>query len=129
MSATTIRRALVVDDDEGVLRSYLRLLDGAGFEVDAACDGEEALAALRRDAYDLVVSDVDMPRLDGLALLDGLRREGMSTPVILVTGEPSPDVAIGAMKRGAFHVLAKPVDPALLLEVAAAAIAASPARE
>jgi two-component system response regulator PilR (NtrC family) len=103
-----VSRILVVDDEES-MREFLRiLLEKEGHEVSTARDGEAGLhQAMDREA-DLVISDIRMPRLDGVGLLTGLREHGLETPVILVTAYASRDAAIQAMKQGAFDYITKP---------------------
>lgn len=79
-------RILVVDDDKAICMISARILARAGFAVDIARDGEEAWLALGRDTYDLVITDQNMPCLDGLGLIFRLRRASPDTPVILMSG-------------------------------------------
>jgi two-component system response regulator PilR (NtrC family) len=101
-------RILVVDDEES-MREFLRiLLQKEGHEVTTAGDGMAALAlAMKRDV-DLIISDIKMPRLDGVGLLGELRQHGLEIPVIMVTAYASSDSAILAMKHGAFDYITKP---------------------
>jgi two-component system response regulator PilR (NtrC family) len=103
-----VSRILVVDDEKS-MREFLRiLLEKEGHEVATAEDGEAGLQQAMRHAADLVISDIKMPRLDGVGLLTGLRDHGLETPVILVTAYASRDSAIQAMKQGAFDYITKP---------------------
>ncbi len=115
-------RSILVVDDEPALREVLdvRLRD-AGYEVALAGSGEEARSALDAGDPDLVLSDVVLPDASGLDLLDLLRGPAPGRPVILMTAFGSIDVAVEAMKRGAFDFLTKPLDYdklAALLEAA-----------
>jgi two-component system response regulator PilR (NtrC family) len=103
-----VSRILVVDDEDS-MREFLRImLEKEGHEVSTAKDGETGLhQAMGREA-DLVISDIRMPRLDGVGLLTRLRERGLETPVILVTAYASRDAAIQAMKQGAFDYITKP---------------------
>jgi EAL domain-containing protein (putative c-di-GMP-specific phosphodiesterase class I)/ActR/RegA family two-component response regulator len=103
-------RALVVDDDAALRRAMRRILGAAGFAVTEAADGAEAVAALAEHAYDVVVSDLHMPGLDGLELLRKVRAVDLDLPVILVTGEPDVGSAAQAVEHGAFRYLTKPLD-------------------
>jgi two-component system chemotaxis sensor kinase CheA len=87
------RRVLVVDDSVMTRTLERSILDAAGYEVVVATDGQQALDMLRETAVDLVVSDVEMPRLDGLGLTSAIRQDEMlrHLPVILVTSLDSPD--------------------------------------
>ncbi len=101
-------RILVVDD-EGAMRDFLRiLLEREGQEVLTAEDGEIGLELATTNEVDLIISDIRMPRLDGVGLLTGLRQRSMKTPVIMITAYASSDSAIQAMKEGAFDYITKP---------------------
>jgi len=103
-----VSRILVVDDEEA-MREFLRiLLEKDGHQVTTAADGEAGLALATSRELDLVISDIKMPRLDGVGLLTGLREHGLETPVIMVTAYASSDSAIQAMKQGAFDYITKP---------------------
>ena len=102
-------RILVVDDDRGV-RAALRVnLTKAGYAIDEAESAEEALARLESTRAELVLSDVRMPGLGGLGLLDTLRAREGAPPVVLMTGFGSVESAVAAMKAGAADYLIKPV--------------------
>jgi len=102
-------RVLVVDDDRGV-RAALRVnLTKAGYAVDEAESAEDALSRLAAGRADLVLSDVRMPGLGGLGLLDALRARDGAPPVVLMTGYGSVESAVAAMKAGAADYLIKPV--------------------
>ena len=101
-------RILVVDDEEA-MRELLRIvLEKEGHQVTTAGDGAAALALATGRGADLVISDIKMPRLDGVGLLTGLREHGLDTPVIMITAYASSDSAIQAMKQGAFDYITKP---------------------
>ena len=101
-------RILVVDDEES-MRDFLRiLLEKEGHEVATAEDGEAGLQQAMGQEVHLVISDIRMPRLDGVGLLTRLREHGLEAPVILVTAYASRDAAIQAMKQGAFDYITKP---------------------
>jgi len=113
---------LVVDDDEVLARSYARTLSAAGYDVEIRLDGEEAIAAVRTIALDVVLSDIDMPRLGGVALLERIRSHDLDIPVILITGSPSLETAVAAVQHGALRYLTKPVDAQQLRSVTADAV-------
>jgi EAL domain-containing protein (putative c-di-GMP-specific phosphodiesterase class I)/FixJ family two-component response regulator len=114
-TGTGMPRVLLVEDDGLVRRAASRVLGVEGFEVVTAADGHEALAELERGAFDVVVSDVMMPRMSGLELLRAIRLRDLELPVILLTGQPSMEAALEAKRHGALHYLAKPVDNARLV--------------
>jgi two-component system response regulator PilR (NtrC family) len=103
-----VSRILVVDDEEA-MREFLRiLLEKEGHDVVTAGDGTAALALATNGGIDLVISDIKMPRLDGVGLLTGLRKHGLETPVIMMTAYASADSTIQAMQQGAFDYITKP---------------------
>ena len=117
-------RALVVDDQAAFRRLVARILSDDGYAVREAPDGRRALALARAEPFDLVVSDVKMPHLDGLGLLAKLRAERPALPVVLVTAYGSISSAVDAMRAGAFDYLSKPLgDPDDLRVVASRAMA------
>lgn len=117
-------KVLVVDDDPYLTRISQRALERAGFSVTVAGDGEEAVAAFNADAFDLVFSDIDMPRLDGIGLLRAIREIDQHLPVIMVTGNPQVETAISALNNGAVRYVTKPFEPQQLVTVAARAVGA-----
>lgn len=114
---------LVADDDPGVRTYLVTVLERDGHTVTIARDGEEALRMLRDSDYDLVVIDVHMPKLSGLEVLDRLRESGKELRAIVLTGDDTPDVVIGAAERQAVRYLAKPIRPETLTAQVRAALA------
>ncbi len=104
-----IGRALIVEDDELVRRTLVRALTGEGHTVESVADGLSALAVIERGRFDVVVSDLSMPGLDGLALLQRLRQRDPDLPVILMTGMPAVETAAQAVELHAARYLVKPV--------------------
>jgi EAL domain-containing protein (putative c-di-GMP-specific phosphodiesterase class I) len=115
-------KILVVDDDETLARSYARTLSADGHDVEVRFDGESGVDAVRRTQFDVVLSDIDMPRLSGVALLERIRAHDLDIPVILITGSPSLETAMAAVEHGALRYLAKPVDGKQLRSVAGNAV-------
>ncbi|HSN13140.1 MAG TPA: response regulator, partial [Anaeromyxobacteraceae bacterium] len=95
-------RVLVVDDDAGVRYTLREILESEGLAVDEAGDGEEALRALDGGGHALVITDLRMPRLDGMALLKAIAARAPAPRVVLVTAHGSERQAVEAMKAGAF---------------------------
>ena len=108
-------RILVADDERNLRDSMVKLLSSEGIEARGAADGFEARAMLQNEAFDGMILDVRMPRLDGLALLSWLREEGPAVPVIVVSAYGDVRDAVQAMKLGARDYLVKPFDPEELL--------------
>lgn len=113
---------LVVDDDQGNRQMLTEALGRAGFEVEAAVGGEDALAKGRDREYDVIFSDMKMAPLSGLDVLDAFRKSAPETPVVLLTAFGSTETAIQAMKRGAFDYLTKPINLEELAVVASRAV-------
>jgi len=109
-------RVLVVDDERIVARVLARVLESAGHQVEACFAGADALNILDRSAFDVVLSDISMPGLDGIELLRAVRGRDLDLPVVLITGAPSMDSAINAVEYGALRYLQKPVESAVLCE-------------
>lgn len=109
-------RLLVVDDDIMLGRALSRQLARAGYDVKVEHEGQAALEALRRGRFDLVVSDIGMPGLDGIELLRAVREFDRDLPVVLITGAPAVDTAAKAVEHGAFRYLTKPFSTEELLQ-------------
>jgi EAL domain-containing protein (putative c-di-GMP-specific phosphodiesterase class I) len=107
-----VGRVLVVDDEPEPCRAAARVLRQAGYLVVVAQDGEEASRAVETGRVDVVVSDITMPRMDGIALLRYVHTRQPDVPVILITGCPAVETAVQALDHGAYKYLVKPVSPA-----------------
>jgi two-component system chemotaxis response regulator CheY len=119
MAESTGKRILVVDDANLVRRFYRDALERAGFEVDEALNGVEALEKVLETAYDLMVIDVNMPQMDGLTFLRVLRRQTTavsSLPALVVSTEAAAQDAAAARAAGANFYLVKPVGQEQLVE-------------
>ncbi len=103
-------RALLVDDDPRILRAYAHLLGAAGVECELATGGFHAQKLLAEQQFDVVVSDILMPGMDGVELLRQIRARKLDVPVILMTGDPSIESAANAVDHGAVRYMFKPVD-------------------
>jgi DNA-binding NtrC family response regulator len=121
-------RVLVIDDEEVMLESCARILDRKGLRVDTEADGLRGRDRALHGHYDLVLLDVRMPQVDGLDLLDQLRRDRPDVEVIIVTGYSSIDSAVRAVKLGAFDYVPKPFTPDELRTRVDAALARVAAR-
>lgn len=113
---------LVVDDEPVTARGYARALSAAGYKVNVAHDGREAAAMAKAHSYDVIVSDIAMPDMDGLGLLRTIRENDLDVPMIFMTGSPALESAVTAIEYGAFRYLVKPISPEALLESVARAV-------
>jgi DNA-binding response OmpR family regulator len=105
------RPAVLVVDDEQPSRELLALaIESWGYDIYLACDGEEAVSIIREKSFPVVITDVVMPRLDGIALLRILRQSDPQTVVILVTAYGTINDAVAAIREGAMDFLTKPLD-------------------
>lgn len=118
----TSPRVLVADDEEMVRTLLGKVLRRQGYDVTLVADGDAAVAALDEGEYDVVVSDIQMPSYDGITLLNEIRRSNLDLPVILVTGEPTADTAIRALRHGALNYLSKPVSAKELVQEVSRAV-------
>jgi DNA-binding NtrC family response regulator len=101
---------LVVDDEASIRRTLREILEYEDFEVEEAVDGEEALEALRENAYDLVILDVKMPKMDGMEVLETIADEGYEVPVLMISGHGTIETAVESTKLGAYDFIEKPPD-------------------
>ncbi len=100
---------LVVDDERNILTSVSRALSLEGYEVEVAGSAEVALDKLAKQAFDAILLDVQLPGLDGLRMLDELRQRAITTPVIMMSGHATIELAMEAIRRGAEDFIEKPI--------------------
>jgi two-component system response regulator AtoC len=105
-----MNKILVVDDELNMRLVLKTLLSKEGYEVVTASDGFEALRVLKNDDVKVIVTDLKMPKLDGMGLLDRVIREYPSTPVIIITAHGTIATAVDALKKGAFDYITKPFE-------------------
>ncbi len=115
-------RILIVDDDETVRRSYLRSLESVSCNIEAACDGDEALQTMAQKPFDVVLLDMRMPGQDGLTVLRTIKQNWPDSEVVIITGYPTVDSAKEAVRLGAYDYIAKPVGPQDVINVTDGAI-------
>ena len=119
---TRPKRILLVDDDKDLLQLISMRLSAAGYAVTTAESGQAALAALAVAPCELVITDLRMEGMDGLALFDAIHREAPSLPVVILTAHGTIPEAVAATQRGVFGFLTKPFDPKVLLDTVAEAL-------
>jgi DNA-binding NtrC family response regulator len=115
------KKVMFVDDEEGVRVSWDRYLSAHGFDVTTAEDGANAISKLRKEEVDVVVSDLKMPGVDGIQLLEWIHSKRPETQFILLTGYGSEEVEKTVRQLGAFDYLNKPISPDTLAAVVTAA--------
>jgi len=101
-------RILVIDDEEVIHVSLKRILGRQGHSVDAVLSAAEGLELLQRHRYDLVITDLMMPNINGIQLLERIEDLGLGVPTLMITGYPSIRTAVQALRLGAVDYLAKP---------------------
>jgi len=107
-TAAKLRPILVVDDDPYMRSSLTDCLVSCGYAVETAIDGVDALGKFRRGAYEMVITDIRMPKMGGLDLLKELKGQSPETPVIVITAYGTVNTAVEAMKQGAKDFIMKP---------------------
>jgi len=110
------KSVLIVDDEPAIAHAYRRILEAAAYCVVVADRGETAIDSITRQAFDVVISDIQMPGMTGVELLRAVRTLDLDVPVILMTGAPSVETAIEAVNLGALQYLAKPAPNQVLLQ-------------
>ena len=110
-------RILVVDDERGIRDLLFFELSSEGYQVVTAQDGAEALAKAQKEKFQLIITDVMMPKMDGIALLSAVKKLDPSIEVIVSTGFGHSDTISAAIKEGAYSILLKPVDMNDFLEL------------
>ena len=115
-------RIMVIDDDPVTLKHLRRILEGDGYKVSTYSNPLNALKRLEEVYFDLIISDVRMPEIDGIELLHRAKRIDSDLEVILITGFASLDGAVDAVKQGSYHYLAKPFTPDQVRRIAERAL-------
>jgi DNA-binding NtrC family response regulator len=103
-------KILIVDDESSIRRTLREILEFEKFEVEEAADGMEGLAKLKQSAFDVVLMDIKMPRMDGMDALDKIHELCPGTSVVMISGHATIDTAVESVKRGAFDFISKPPD-------------------
>jgi len=116
-------RILVVDDEDIVRISCSRTLSPEGYEVRLAKNGVEGLKMASEERFDLVLTDLKMPDMDGIEVLRIIKEKWPETAVIIVTGYQTVDTAVKAIKLGAYDYIEKPFTPDALISAVAEAMA------
>jgi len=101
-------KILVIDDNEWIRDTLKQLLAMSGYQVDVANDGEKGIKKVKSQNYDVVLTDIQMPKVDGMELLKQIKEYNPALPVVMITGFPTVDTAIQAMRQGASDFITKP---------------------
>lgn len=112
------KRILVVDDEPNVVKSCARILKLEGFEVQGVTDGAEAITLYENEGFDLTLTDLKMPGVDGLQVLAALREHDPNANVVIVTAYGTKDSVVEALRLGAREFLEKPLDANVLVATA-----------
>jgi len=108
MKKTSNNRIIIVDDEVSMRELLVILLKREGYYVEEAGDGEEALLKLEKNYFDLVISDIQMPRMDGIKLIQKIREQEIDVVVMMITAFSTTEQAVEAMKLGAYDYITKP---------------------
>lgn len=109
------KQILVIDDDKSILRTFTRILEKSGYEIDVVETGKEALEKTKNKTYDLALIDIRLPDMDGTDLLAKMQQTMRGVIKILITGFPSLETGVKALDEGADAYIVKPVRPEELL--------------
>src|ERR1700674_2440281 len=116
------KQVLIVDDEPNLRKILSAQLSRDGYDVLSAEDGEQGLALLREHHIDLVITDLKMPKVDGMQLLREALREDPELPIVMITAHGTIDTAVEALKTGAFDYLTKPFDKDEVRQIVAKAL-------
>lgn len=111
------KRILIVEDESRQAKLWMTKLEEEGYKVDLAQDGKVACDKMLQESYQLVLTDIRMPQMDGLQLLDWIRERDKELPVIMITAFADIDSAVRAMKKGAYDYVKKPIDLEELVQI------------
>ena len=103
-------KILIIDDEKAIRRSIKEILEFEKYVVDEAEDGQQGLDMALKGEYDVILSDIKMPKLDGTELLARLMTHGTNSTLIMMSGHGNIETAVDAVKKGAFDYLSKPID-------------------
>jgi DNA-binding NtrC family response regulator len=101
---------LIIDDEKAIRKTLSEILSYEGYKIDEAADGEEGIKKFSSAAYDVVLCDIKMPKVDGIEFLEKAREINADVPVIVISGHGNIDTAVEAVKKGAFDYISKPPD-------------------
>ena len=103
-------RILIADDERAIRYSLKEILEMEDYQVDTAENGTEAVEKAEKEKYDAIFCDIKMPGMDGMEVLDTLVKDGVESPVIMISGHADIQIAVECIKKGAFDFIGKPLD-------------------
>jgi DNA-binding NtrC family response regulator len=105
-----MRRILIIDDEKAIRKTMREILEYESYQVEEAENGLDGLNLLREEDFDAALLDIKMPKMDGLEVLETLLKEKIDVPIIMISGHATVDIAVDAVKKGAFDFISKPPD-------------------
>ena len=103
-------KILIIDDEKSIRNTLKEILSYEGYEVTEAQDGIEGLKFVEKDKFDIILSDIKMPKMDGIEVLEKLQEISPETPVVMISGHGNIDTAVEAIRKGAYDYISKPLD-------------------
>src|SRR5215212_11790532 len=101
---------LIIDDEKAIRKTLTEILSFEGYKIDEAADGEEGLKRFKDKAYDVVLCDIKMPKIDGIDFLQKAVEINSDVPIIMISGHGNIETAVEAVKKGAYDFIQKPPD-------------------
>ena len=105
-----MEKILVIDDERPIRSTLKEILEFENYKVDTAEDGQQGLEMILANKYDLILTDIKMPKMDGMEVLDALIEKGIDVPVVMISGHGNVETAVEAIKKGAYDFIQKPLD-------------------
>ena len=103
-------KILIIDDEKSIRNTLKEILSYEGHEVSEAADGSEGIKLAEKDKFDIILSDIKMPKMDGIEVLEKLQELTPETPVVMISGHGNIETAVEAIRKGAFDYISKPLD-------------------
>ena len=105
-------KILIIEDEPAIRRVLVKILaeEDKSHQIDEAENGIEAINKIKKESYDLIISDIKMPKVDGMEVLDFSKKNTPETPIIMISGHGDLELAVDSMKKGAFDYISKPPD-------------------
>jgi len=103
-------KILIIDDEKSIRNTLKEILSYEGYEVSEAADGMEGIKLAEKDKFDIILSDIKMPKMDGIEVLEKLQELTPETPVVMISGHGNIETAVEAIRKGAFDYISKPLD-------------------